>query len=77
MRRTSGAETAMRMTSRGTDEIEIEIEIEIFRHSPRRDGTARGLCHFQLRTRVWIEMFESSVGIPTGGCVFRASNYSI
>jgi len=53
----------MRMTSGGTDEIEIEIEIEIaieiFRHSPRRDGTARGLCHFQLRTRVWIEMFAS------------------
>jgi hypothetical protein len=48
MRRTSGAETAMRMTSGGTDEIEIEI----FRHSPRRDGTARTvtvpLCHFQL-----------------------------
>jgi hypothetical protein len=59
------------MTSGGTDEIEIEIEIEIFRLGAmeRQYGTRTvSFRATQARTRVWIEMFASSVGIPTGGC---------
>jgi hypothetical protein len=70
----------MRMTSGGTDEIEIEIEIEIFRLGAmeRQYGTDCVISNSGRATRVWIEMFASSVNPYRGLCIsYFASYYSI
>jgi len=59
----------MRMTSGGTDEIEIEIEIEIFRLGAMERQYGTDCVISQLRTRVWIEMFASSVNPYRGLCI--------